>query len=258
MNIPIIKSISVGTGRPLVLLHAFPLSHVFWKNLQPPSGYRLILPDFPGFGDSPLAETGFTLEQAAQGLQKHLKETGITAPFTLGGISMGGYWAMEFVRQFPDQISRLLLISTRPGVDKPEGRQNRLNMAERVEKEGVSFMPDLLIPGLLGGSSRSKNPAVVEQVRNWILTANPHGVALAQRAMANRRDQTPLLAGWRIPALILAGSEDSLISASESEAMSRALPDSQLSVLDRVGHLLPLEDPEEFQKNLNIFFRDVD
>ena len=123
MQTPNIQSRSIGSGHPIVLLHAFPLSHLIWSEIQPPQGFRFVLPDFPGFGSAPLAPKGLSLKDAALGLRKHLEESGVEWPIRLGGISMGGYWAMEFVRQFPEIVQDLILISTRPGVDKPENRQ---------------------------------------------------------------------------------------------------------------------------------------
>jgi 3-oxoadipate enol-lactonase len=138
-------------------------------------------------------------------------------------------------------------------VDKPENRQNRLNMAEKVEKEGVSYLLEVLIPGLLGKSTLAVKPEVKRQLTQWIQQTLPNAVALAQRAMANRRDQTDLLKKIKAKTLILAGQEDILIPTSESEAMCRAIPGSRLQVLDKVGHLLPLEDPQKFQNLLEEF-----
>ena len=255
MEIPVLQSSSVASGKPLVLLHAFPLSHGIWKDLIPPAGYSLILPDFPGFGDSPLASPGLTLADAAKGFENHLQEKGITKPFVLGGISMGGYWAMEYLRQFPERVSRVLLISTRAGVDKPEGRQNRLNMAEKVLREGTEFLIQSMIPGLLGKTTLSDKSEVLNQVSQWIRNTNPKAVALAQRAMADRRDQTEFLPELKVPTLILAGREDTLIPFSEAEAMAKAIPNSKLRILERVGHLIPLEDPPSFQKIVDEFLR---
>ena len=78
------------------------LSHFLWDELEPPENFSLILPDFPGFGSSALANDGFSLAEAAQELRFCLEEQGIIEPIVLGGILMGGcYWAMEFIRQFP-------------------------------------------------------------------------------------------------------------------------------------------------------------
>ena len=243
----------MGSGHPLVLLHAFPLSHLIWKNLQPPAGYQLILPDFPGFGQSPLAHPGFTLADAAESLQNNLKELGVIEPVTLGGISMGGYWALEFARQFPQSLKSLLLISTRAGADKPEGRQKRLASAEKVEEEGTGFLVDSMVPGLLGKTTMVGNKALVQLISDWIRETPPQAVSLAQRAMANRRDQEDLLPKVKVKTLVLAGKEDALIPFSESESMAKTIPNSQLHLLDHVGHLIPLEDPKNFQKILNGF-----
>ncbi len=253
MATPYIQSVEAGAGKPLVLLHAFPLSHLIWESLQPPFGYRLILADFPGFGESPLAPPGLTLAETAQGLEKHLQEKGINGPFALGGISMGGYWAMEYLRQFPNRITKVLFVSTRPGIDKPEGRQNRLNMAEKVVKEGTEFMVPAMIPGLLGKTTLAEKPGVADRVGRWIRATKPEAVALAQRAMSERRDQADLLPALRVPTLVLAGREDALIPFSEAEGMAKAVPGSQLRLLDRVGHLLPIEEPSGFQKIINDF-----
>lgn len=253
MAIPQIVSTQAGSGRPLVLLHAFPLSHGMWESLRPPAGYRLILPDFPGFGESPLAPVGLTLADAAQGLENYLQQKGIKEPVVLGGISMGGYWAMEYLRQFPQRVAQILFISTRPGVDKPEGRQNRLNMADKVVREGTEFLVKAMVPGLLGKTILIEKPEVADQIGQWIRSTRPEAVALAQRAMADRRDQTGLLPALKVPTLVLAGQEDALIPPTEAQAMAQAVPGSQLRLLDHVGHLIPIEDPAGFQKIMDDF-----
>jgi pimeloyl-ACP methyl ester carboxylesterase len=243
----------VGTGKPIVLLHAFPLSHRLWEKIEPPKGFQLILPDFPGFGLSPLTAAGLTLTDVSIALKNHLNQKGIGDNFVLGGISMGGYWAMEFLRQFPQLVEKILFISTRPGIDKPDARQNRLKMAERVEKQGVEFLVDAMTPGLLGKSTSLDKPDVTAKVGRWIREAKPEAVALAQRAMADRRDQTDLMPSLKPPTLIVAGREDALIAPTEAEAMAKAIPNNRLEIVGKVGHLVPIEAPEVFQKILNDF-----
>jgi pimeloyl-ACP methyl ester carboxylesterase len=138
-------------------------------------------------------------------------------------------------------------------VDKPESRQNRLNMAERVLQEGAGFLVQAMVPGLLGRTTLAEKSEVTDQVGRWILEAKPEAVALAQRAMANRRDQSDLLPGLKIPTLVVAGQEDVLIPVSEAESMAKAVQTSQLKVMEQAGHLAPLENPDQFQKILNEF-----
>jgi 3-oxoadipate enol-lactonase len=200
-----------------------------------------------------LADPGFTLEEAAQHLNCQLTALNIKKPFILTGISMGGYWAFEYYRQFPERVNQLILISTRPGLDKPEGRQNRLSMADRVEKEGVGYLAEAMTPGLLGKTTLAEKHEVKDKLAKWIQHTSPHGVALAQRAMANRRDQTGLLSQIKAKTLILAGQEDALITPTEATAMGNLIPSSQVKLLDQVGHLVPIEAPKVFQKSLETF-----
>jgi 3-oxoadipate enol-lactonase len=237
----------------IVLLHAFPLSHLLWDQLEPIPGYQFIKPDFPGFGGSTLANPRLTLEQAASDLNRMLLQLNVKKPFVLAGISMGGYWAFEYLRQFPEQVDKLILISTKPSADKPEGRQNRLNMAEKVEKEGVSYLPEVLIPGLLGKTTLADKPEVKAKVTQWINQTPAKAVALAQRAMAQRRDQTDWLGQIKAKTLIIAGREDALIPLTEAEAMSKLIVGSKLELIDQVGHLVPIEAPKLFQKSLEAF-----
>ena len=140
---------TIGTGKPLVLLHAFPLNQSMFSKVQI-SGYKMILPNFPGFGSQENLEI-YSFEKASDDLFETLNEFYIPSErMALGGISMGGYWAFEFLRKYPEKVSKLILISTRAGIDSPEGKMNRFDMIRKVEKEGIRYLPESLIPGLLG------------------------------------------------------------------------------------------------------------
>lgn len=257
MGTPVIRSQCRGGGRPVVLLHAFPLSHELWNQITPPPGFEFILPDFPGFGLTPLAGPGLSISEAALGLEAHLKQLGLKERFILGGISMGGYWALEFMRQFPERVEAIALISTRAGVDTPEGRKKRLDVAEKVEKEGTEGLIAGMLPGLLGKTTIQNKGDIVTRVGQWIREASPQGVALAQRAMSDRREQKDLLPQIKVKSLIMAGREDALIPVSEAEAMARLIPGSRLEIHERVGHLIPLELPKEFESSLHAFLSQV-
>lgn len=254
--LPEIRSKTNGQGRPFIFLHAFPLSHELFEDWAGPKGFQWILPDFPGFGLSPVFSDDLDLHQAAQALATHLKQLGVGPKIVLGGISMGGYWAFEFLRLYPDWVEKLVLVSTRPGVDKPEGRQNRLSMADRVLREGTEFMVTAMTPGLLGKTTLAQpDKKTSDRLAAWIRVTRPEAVAGAQRAMAQRRDQTDLLKGLKIPTLILAGAEDTLIPYSEAQGMKDLIPGSQLIVVEKTGHLLPMEAPEIFKSSVEKFVR---
>ena len=224
---------------------------------QPSPGYSLITPDFPGFGQTPLASE-LSFSEAAEALENCLTEKGITGPIVLGGISMGGYWAMEYYRLYPKRISSLLFISTRSGIDRPEARQNRLNIAEKVVAEGTDFLLEFMVPGLLGRTTLIEKPDIRSQLNQWIKQTSPQAIALAQRTMANRRNQNELTKEINVPTLVIAGREDALIPLFESEALVKSIRNSQLKVIERAGHLLPIEKPETFQKVVDNFLQELE
>ena len=242
-----------GEGRPLVLLHAYPLSHILYDKLLPPPQTQLILPDFPGFGSTPWAEAGWTLEDFARSLQRALEDLGVRQKVVLGGVSMGGYGALEYVRLFPDQVEGLLLAGTKAGLDEETARFRRLEVADKVEREGTGFLLKVMPNNLLGATTIQGNPALLERVRDCVRLAPPRAVAGAQRAMAVRRDQSETLRVLRVPALWLAGAEDQFVSTDEARQNASLSSKIRLQVLDQVGHLVPWESPDQFQNLLNEF-----
>ena len=239
---------------PVVLVHAFPLSHAMWQAqveaLAPQ--FRVIVPDLPGFGGS-ARQVKPSISQMAQEIAALLDQQKITEPVFIGGLSMGGYVVFEFLRQFPQRVRGLGFFSTRAAADTAEAREGRLKTAQKIQAEGLQSFSKVILPKLLGKTTMESNPAVVRQVTDLILASKPEGVADALLAMADRRDSTDLLGAVRVPTLVVAGEQDSFIPPAEAEAMARAIPGAQLHVIKEAGHLLNLEQPAPFQQLLTQF-----
>jgi pimeloyl-ACP methyl ester carboxylesterase len=90
-----------GRGLPLVLLHGFPLDRRMWRSQldEFQSKLRVITPDLRGFGQSASAEP-FTIEGLADDVHALLQVCN-ALPCVLAGLSMGGYVALTYVRQYP-------------------------------------------------------------------------------------------------------------------------------------------------------------
>lgn len=234
------------TDLPLVLLHAFPVDSRMWDGVREPlaARTRVITPDQRGLGRSPLPSTlrEPTLIDAARDVISLLDKLELPQ-VVLGGCSMGGYVAMAVLRLAPERMAGVVLIDTKASADADEARANRLTMADRVSAEGVSFLPDAMLPAVLGPTTRSSRPAVVARARELILSQPPAGVAWAQRAMADRGDSADVLRTLDVPALVVVGQEDELTGLSDAQALVDVLPHATLDVIPDAGHLSPLEDP---------------
>src|SRR3989338_1776495 len=245
-----------GTGTALLLLHAFPLSHAMWSGelARFAAMLRVITPDLPGFGRSPRLTTP-SIPAMARAVAALLDGLGIREPVMLGGLSMGGYVALEFFRQFPDRVKALGLFSTRAAPDSPEQRAGRLQLAGQLARDGIEALMQTAVPKLLGPTTRARRPAVAEQVERAARAASGGGGADALRAMAARADSRPLLAAIGCATLVVAGGEDRVIPVAESEAMAKAIPGAQLAVIPEAGHVVNLEQPDAFQGIVEAWIR---
>jgi len=250
---------AAGRGLPLVLLHAYPLSSAMWdKDARQlaSSLAHIITPDLPGFGRSS-RQTHPSIPDMALEVWQLLEALTIREPVILGGLSMGGYVAFEFVRQFPERVRGLVLASTRAGVDTPAFKRARVQSAKKIREEGLGPVPQAILPRLLGETTRASNPKVANEVSALILENESEGVADALMAMAERRDSGEILAGIQCPTLVVAGTEDSFIPMQDTRAMCDMIPSARLCEIEKAGHLVNLEQPEAFQTQLTAFIKEI-
>lgn len=246
-------------GTALVLLHAFPLTSAMWA--EQVTGLadlvQVVTPDQRGFGSAPLGADEPSLDRAADDVADLLDREGLD-DIVLGGLSMGGYVVMAFLRRHPDRVRALLLADTKATADPPPAREKRLAMAERLDRDGTAdALVEHVLPGLTGPTTASERPDVSNRVRAMVRAAPAPAAAWAQRAMAARPDSLATLGAARVPCLVVRGDEDGLSSAEDVAAMVDALPDGRLVTIPGAGHLSNLEAPEEFTRAVADFLADV-
>lgn len=244
-----------GTGTPLLLIHGFPFSGRMWtgqlKALS--NSARILVPDLPGFGDTPARESGATVEQYAEDCLAILDTLDIMDPVVIGGLSMGGYIALAAARLVPLRIRGLILVSTRAGADSAEGKTNRDKTIAQVRESGASVVAEAMYPKFLSPDHYKSQPAVAEELKEVMRAATPEGVIGALSAMRDRPDSTELLANFHMPVLIIHGKDDQIIPPSEAEAMAKALPHNDLHLVEKAGHLPNLEQSDEFNRIVSDF-----
>lgn len=245
-----------GSGIPLVLLHAFPLSSTMWsaQRVALTDVARVLTPDSRGFGRSPQPDGAEpTLDAYADDVAQLLDRAGLDT-VVLGGLSMGGYVAMAFARRHPDRLRGLVLADTKAGADPPAAADNRRRIADLLTADPRStVLVEEILPKLLGTTTTTERPDLVAQVQAWVGAAPAAGAAWAQRAMAARPDSFATLRAVAVPALVVVGEEDELSPVTDAEAMTVALPDADLVTIPGAGHLSAVERPAEFTAALRAF-----
>lgn len=240
----------VGTGTPLVLLHAFPLSSAMWLGQREglAGRFRVITPDLRGFGGSVLGDDEPSIDAMADDVARMCRRLGVRRA-VIGGLSMGGYVAMALCRRHPDLVLGLVLAATRAAADAEPVREVRLRQAGLLERDGTTqVLVDEVLPGLVGPTTYRQRALVYGRVRGLVQATPPRAAAWAQRAMAGRAESFETLRGLRAPALVMIGDEDTLATEDEARAMSDAMPNAELLVIPRAGHLCAVEQPDLFNQ----------
>lgn len=252
----------VGAGRPLVLLHAFPLTHALWKHQleAPATGWRYVAPDLRGFGGSErIAPDAPRRSPGARSMSEHAEDVlslidllELERP-AVAGVSMGGYVAFALLARLGARLSALVLSDTRAEADTEEARANRRRMQDLVLERGAEAIAGEMVPKLLGETSRRERPALEEEVRTLIEGNAAESIHDALEALASRPDATPALAAIKCPTLVTVGAEDVLTPVALHRAMQAGIAGAHLEVIDGAGHLANLEAPEAFNSVLSEF-----
>jgi pimeloyl-ACP methyl ester carboxylesterase len=235
------------------------MSSAMWLEQRNTLGERfhVVTPDLRGFGGSPLGYDEPSLDRVADDVAGLIDGMGL-GQVVLGGLSMGGYVAMAFLRRHPGRIRALLLADTKAGADAPEAAANRERIAGRLDAESTTdALVDEVLPKLLGATSGRDRPHAAGRVRALVEAAPPAAAAWAQRAMAARPDSLDTLRATDVPALVVWGAEDELASRADVDAMVDALPQGRLAVLPAAGHLTAIEVPEEFDAVVGDFLAEL-
>jgi 3-oxoadipate enol-lactonase len=212
----------------------------------PLSGFRLITFDVP-----PGPITMDAIADIAAALLDHL---GVPAA-VVGGVSMGGYATFRFLARHAARLLGLLLSNTRAAADTEQARAARYEMMETARRYGAAEIAKAMLPRLLGETTRRESPALVERARQMIESASPEWIVHLLEALANRPDSTPLLPSISVPAVVLGGDEDLIVTAAETRSWAALIPTAQVTILPRCGHLPPLEQPAAFSAALRPLLR---
>lgn len=237
-----------GGGRPVVLLHAFPLDASMWDEVRArlASTWQVLTPDLRGFGSSPRGEEPPALAAMADDVVRLLDRLGLDR-VVLGGLSMGGYVTLDLLRRHAERVRAVVLADTKASADAGPARANRLRIADTVTAErSPRVLHEAVLPNLLGPATTRARPEVVQRVSELLDRADPDAIAWAQRAMAARGDAFDVLRSLTVPVLVVRGSDDALSTRADADAMAVAAADARVVELPGVGHLSAMEDPAGF------------
>ena len=162
--------------------------------------------------------------------------------FALAGLSMGGYAALEIVRQAAHRVDRLALLDTSARSDTPDQltrREGLIALARRGRFVGVT---QALLP-LFVHRDRLGDRELVDTVRAMATNIGRDGFIRQEQAIMSRADSLPLLPTIACPTLVLCGRQDAVTPLDRHEEMAGGISGATLEVIEDCGHLSTLERP---------------
>lgn len=164
--------------------------------------------------------------------------------FSLAGLSMGGYVALEIMRAAPERVERLALLDTSARADSPEQTEARRQLIQLAQNDRFEEVPRELLPRLVH-PDRLGDVRLADTVFGMADAVGPEAFVHQEAAIINRPDSREDLPDIACPTLVLCGREDALTPVHLHEEMAALIPGSQLLVIEECSHLSTLERPGE-------------
>jgi pimeloyl-ACP methyl ester carboxylesterase len=173
--------------------------------------------------------------------------------FRLAGLSMGGYIALEIMRQAPARVAKLALLDTSARPEAPEQTERREKLIALAQKGHFLEINNVLWPVLVD-PSRLKDAGLRAAIDRMAEESGAEAFIRQQRAIIGRADSRPTLGTIKCPALMIVGASDQLTPPAHAEEIAQGIPGAKLVTLAGSGHMSPMEKPEEVTRLLVDFF----
>ena len=254
-----------GEGRPVVLIHGWPLSGDTFDDLGialAERGFRAIIPDRRGFGRSDQPWNGHDYDTYADDIAAVLEHCGIAEPVSLVGFSMGGGEVARFLtKQGKDRVSAAVLISSIVPYmlqtdDNPNGVPQAIfdQMTDGMKKDRAGFMTsfakDFFGQGFI---DRPVSQGVLDDFWRQAMMAGQRSTLGAAKAFAST-DFRPDLKSFAVPTLVIHGTADKTVPIDATgRVVADQVPGATLIEYDGSAHGLFATDKERLIEDVCAF-----
>jgi pimeloyl-ACP methyl ester carboxylesterase len=242
----------MGEGKPILMISGIPSDHQIILSWMEPiftsrPGWQRIYFDLPGTGRTPAAGIT-TIDQVLDVVSDFIDNILPDQPFTLLGLSAGGYLARGYVHRHPERVDGLCLLV--PWLSEHE---NGDLPSPTVISRDPNAMRELSADDAqkLEGLAVLQNQKIVHWYRDVVVAARQlgEGLPLEQYTFSFDMDTHPT--PFEKPSLFLLGRQDSHVGYRDAIDILEAYPRATLAVLDRAGHALGIEQEATFHVLVN-------
>ena len=255
-----------GQGRPVVLIHGWPLDADMWEYQAPvlaEAGFRVIAYDRRGFGRSDQPWSGYDYDTMADDLKAVMDRLDLKDAALVGFSMGGGEIARYLSRHGGTRVSRAVLVSAVTPMllktdDHPEGIDR--GVFQRIVTSLKADRPQFLTEfsksffgvGLLTSPVSSD---LVQWTGRLAMLASPKATTDCVWALA-ATDFRPDMKAFTVPTLVIHGDADHTVPINVSgKAAAAAIPGAVLKIYAGAPHAIPLTHKDELNRDLLTFLQ---
>lgn len=240
-----------GGAPAVLLLHGLGADSESWGYQFPAliqAGLRPIAPDLPGFGRSPAMEgERWTVQAAARRMMALLDRLDIPTVDVVG-LSLGGTVAQQVVLDYPARVRKLVLVSTFACL-RPRRLHEWVYLGRRfvvANVRGVRAQAEVVAWRVFPHAGQETLRQMLVQK---IAQSDPHAYRAAMREIA-LFDTRRRLAGFRLPTLVVTGSEDDTVPLPVQKILATRIPGARWVMIPEGRHGVNVDHPQEFNQAL--------
>lgn len=255
-----------GSGKPVVLIHGYPLSGASWEKQIPvllDAGFRVITYDRRGFGNSSKPATGYNYDTFAEDLHKLVKHLGLH-DFSLVGFSMGGGEIARYFGKYGSKgIKKAVFISSVPPFllktqDNPEGVDQAVfdGIQKAVAADRYAFFTEFFKNFFNTDLLLGKRVSEQTVQACWNLAASASVTASYACVPTWHEDFRKDLSRVDVPTLVIHGDADRIVSLSASgEKTAKLVKDARLVVVKDGPHCISWTHADEVNSAILDFLK---
>lgn len=253
--------VSVGEGRPVLLLHGISNSGRAWAPQVPAlvaAGYQVIVPDHAGHGASGPLSAPFGVKDIADDTEMLIDRLGIER-LDIVGLSLGGMVALDLALRRPRHIGRLIVANSFDRTATPEFKTMAEGWARIFEQpHGPVLRLEQNWPALVSPQFQ----ATEDGMRTWQvwhgIAATTDGPSLAHVARGiTDFDCADRIGELSMPTLFLAGELDRMSPPDLSRAMARRAPQGAYQLIEGAAHISNVDSADAFTR-IMLHYLDAD
>lgn len=231
--------------RPILILHGWGSKAAAWKEVADfliKDGYRVVVPDLPGFGDNPSPEKPWGLDEYTEWVNNFARKNNLTR-FYLLGHSFGGGIAIKYAILFPEKVEKLFLVAAAYARSKTL-KKIFLGLISKIFKI-FSFLP------FYGLFRRTFYKFVIRKSDY----AHAKGIMKESYLKVINEDLSSQLSEITAPTVIIWGEKDDITPLKLAYFAKERIKNSELVIVEDGRHALELQTPRVLSEKIKNYLR---